>query len=93
MAQRESLTIPAIALALLGVFASTVGAEPAGIPGSTTWSSQSPFFCMQGGDNRCRLWSDEITQTGHSVAPCGGLYLFHTHYYVLEYCGSIPWPE
>jgi hypothetical protein len=88
----KSLLASLSVVALVMLSPGRIAAEPEGIPGSTSWSPQTTFFCTQGGDNRCRYWYDEVPQTDASVAPCGGLYLFPTHYYVLVYCGSIPWP-
>lgn len=61
-----------------------------GIQGASYWDEQFPYFCTQGGEGMCRYWSDENSPTGSYVTGCGGLYNFHTHYYVLVYCGELP---
>lgn len=65
-------------------------AESGGVQGASTWGEQYPYWCTQGGEGMCRYYSDPNTPTGQYVTGCGGLYWFHTHYYVLVYCGSLP---
>lgn len=82
----------ALAMLVAVVLAGESGAQQAGIQGSSSWGEQYPFWCTQAGDGVCRYYSDPQTPEPNFVTGCGGLYWFHTHYYVLSYCGEIPWP-
>lgn len=77
-----------------GILAFGVGAlsaEPAGTPGATYWSPSFPYWCSQAGEGSCRRYTGPDEPTGDYISGCNGLYLWHTHTYVVYYCGDLPW--